>query len=87
MLSPVSLFATSWTVAYQVPLSTEFLRQEYWSGLPFPSSGDLTDPRFKPRSPALQADSLPSEPTGKPKNMRRMANIRIIAKKKQDTSK
>jgi len=42
-----------------------FYRQEYWSGLPFPSPGDLTDPRIKPRSPALQADSLPSETLGK----------------------
>ena len=41
-----------------------FSRQEYWSGLPFPSPGDLLDPRIKPRSPALRADSLPSESTG-----------------------
>jgi len=41
-------------------------RQEYWSGLPFPSPGDLPDPRIKPRSPALKADGLPSEPPGKP---------------------
>ena len=47
--------------AHQVPLSTEFSRQEYWSGLPFPS-GDLPDPRIETGSPALQADSLPSEP-------------------------
>ena len=45
----------------QDPLSMELSRQEYWSGLPFPSPGDLPDPRIKPRSPALQADSLPSE--------------------------
>jgi len=44
-----------------------FSRQEYWSGLPFPSPGDLPDPRIKPRFPALQADALPSEPPGKPK--------------------
>ena len=43
-----------------------FSRQEYWSGLPFPSPGDLPDPGIKPRSPALQADTLPSEPPGKP---------------------
>ena len=48
------------------PLSTEFSRQEYWSGLPFPSPGDPPDPGIKPGSPALQADSLPSEPSGKP---------------------
>ena len=58
--------ATPWTVAYQAPLSMEFSRQEYWSGLPFPSPGDLPDPGIKPRSPALQAGSLPSELQGKP---------------------
>ena len=46
----------------------EFSRPEYWSGLPFPSAGDLPNPRIEPRSPALQADSLPAEPPGKPKN-------------------
>ena len=50
-------FATPWTVAYQAPLSMGFPRQEYWSGLPFPSPGDLSNPGIKPRSPALQADS------------------------------
>ena len=50
---------------HQSPLSMEFSRQEYWSSLPFPSPGDLPDPGIKPRSPALQADTLPSEPTGK----------------------
>ena len=49
-------------VAHQAPLSTEFSRQEYWSGLPFPTPGDLLDPGIKPGSPALQADSLLSEP-------------------------
>ena len=65
-LSHVRLFATPWTVAHQAPPSMEFSRQEYWSGLPFPSPGDLPDPEIKPRSPTLKADSLPSEPTGKP---------------------
>ena len=51
-----------WTVAYQVPLSMGFSRQECWSGLPFPSPGDIPNPGIKPRSPALQADALPSEP-------------------------
>ena len=51
----------AWTVARQAPLSTEFSRQEYWSGLPFPSPGDLPDPGIESRSPALQADSLPPE--------------------------
>ena len=63
-LSHVRLFATPWTVAYQAPPSMEFSRQEYWSGLPFPSPGDLPDPGVKPGSPALQADALPSEPPG-----------------------
>ena len=57
--------ATPWTVACQAPLSMEFSRQEYWGGLPFPSPGDLPNPRIKPGSPALQADSLPPEPPGK----------------------
>ena len=61
-LSRVRLFATSWTVAYQAPLSVGFSRQECWSGLPFPSPGDLPDPGIEPGSPALQADALPSEP-------------------------
>ena len=52
--------ATSWTAAYQAPLSMGFSRQAYWSGLPFPSPGDLPDPGIEPRSPALQADSLPT---------------------------
>ena len=65
-LSRVQLFATPWTVAHQAPLSTGFSRQDYWSGLPFPSPGDLPDPGIEPRSPALQADALTSEPPGKP---------------------
>ena len=65
-LSCVQLFVTPWTVAYQAPLSMEFPRQEYWSGLPFPSPGDLPDPGIEPRSPTLQADALPSELPGKP---------------------
>ena len=64
-LSRVRLFGTIWTVAYLAPLSMGFPRQEYWSGLPFPSPGDLPDPGIEPRSPALQADTLPSEPPGK----------------------
>ena len=55
-------FATQWIVAHQAPLSMEFSRQEYWSELPFPSSGDIPNPGIKTGSPALQADSLPSEP-------------------------
>ena len=64
-LSRARLFATPWTVVYKAPLSMEFSRQEYWSGLPFPSPGDLPDPEIKPRSLALWADALPSEPPGK----------------------
>ena len=60
------LFAIPWTVAYQAPPSMEFSRQEYWSGLLFPSPGDLPNLGIKPTSPALHADSLPSEPPGKP---------------------
>ena len=55
-----------WTVAHQAPLFLGFSRQEYWSGLLFPSPGDLSDPGIKPVSPAFQADSLPAEPSGKP---------------------
>ena len=65
-LSCVWLFVTPWSVACQVPLSMAFSRQEYWSGLPFPSPGDLPDPGMEPGSSALQADSLPSEPPGQP---------------------
>ena len=55
----------SWTVAHQVPLPMGFSRQEYWSGQPFPSPGGLLNPGIEPRSLALHADSLPSEPPGK----------------------
>ena len=70
-LSRVRLFATPWAVAHQTPPSMGFSRQEYWSGLPFPSPGDLPDPGIELGSPALQADALPSEPAGK-------ANLYII---------
>ena len=62
LLSRVRHFATPWTVAYHAPPSMEFSRQEYRSGLPFPSPGDLPDPGIKPGSSTLQADTLPSEP-------------------------
>ena len=65
-LSHVRLFATLWTVAYQAPPSMGFFRQEYWSGLPFPSPGDLPNPGIEPGFPALEADALTSEPPGKP---------------------
>ena len=64
-LSRVPLFVSSRTVAYQAPPSEGFSRQEYWSGLPFPSPGDLPDPVIELGSPALQADALLSEPPGK----------------------
>ena len=63
-LRGVRLFVTPWTVAHLAPPSMGFSRQEYWSGLPFPSPGDLPNPGIKPRSPALQADTLTSEPPG-----------------------
>ena len=66
LLSHVQLFATPWTVAHQGPLSMGFFRQECWSGLPFPSAGELPNPGIRLWSPALQADSLPSEPPGEP---------------------
>ena len=65
LVAYLCLFATLWTVAHQAPLSMEFSRQEHWSGLPFPSPNDLPDPEIESRSPALQADSLPSEMLGK----------------------
>ena len=58
--------ATPWTVDHQAPLSMNFCRQGYWSGLPFPFPGYLPDPGIEPGSPALQADSLPAELPGKP---------------------
>ena len=67
LFSHVQLFATIWTVACQAPLSMEFSRQEYWSGLPCPPSRDLPNPGIEPRSPALEASSLPCGSQGKPK--------------------
>ena len=66
LLSCVQLFAIPWTIAYQVPLSMGFSRQEHWSVLPFPSPGDIPDPEIEPLSPTLQADSLLSELPEKP---------------------
>ena len=62
-------FVTPMDYTFQVPLSIEISRQEYWSGLPFPSPGDLLDPRLKPAYPALQADSLPLSHQGSPEYM------------------
>ena len=65
-LSCVQLFVTPWTITCQAPLSMEFYRKEYWSGLPIFSPKDFPNPGIEPRSPVLQAYSLPSEPPGKP---------------------
>ena len=64
LFSCVQFFVTPWTVACRAPLSMEFSRQEYWSGLPFPSPEDLPDPEIEPGSLALQTYSLPSESAG-----------------------
>ena len=73
LLSYVRLFVTPWIVAHQAPQSMKFSRQEYWSGLPFPSSGE-------PRSPTLWADALPSEPPGKPDIAVKMHNLILVLK-------
>ena len=70
VLSPVQLFVTPWTAACQAPLSMEFSKQEYWSGLPFPPPGDLPNPGIKPvslASAALAGRFFTTEPPGKPK--------------------
>ena len=66
--STMSDFVIPQTIARQAPLFPGISRPEYWSGLPFPSPGYLPSPEIKPRSPALQVDSLPSEPPGKPRD-------------------
>ena len=66
LLSRVQLFATPWTVAYQAPPSVGFSRQECWSGLPFPSPGDLPNPGTEPVSPALAGGFFTTEPSGLP---------------------
>ena len=77
-LSRIQLFATPWTVAHQAPPFMGFSRQEYWSGLPFPSPGDLPDPGIESRSPALQADTLTSEPPGKHLNIALILKNKVI---------
>ena len=73
------LFVSPWTAARQAPLSMEFSRREYWSGLPFLSPGDLPDPGIKPRSPTLQVDALLSEPPGKLTYVQnRISNVFIL---------
>ena len=78
MLSRVRLFVAPWTVAHQTPPSMGFSRQQYWSGLPFPSPGYLPDLVIGPRTPTMQADALLSEPPGKPIDK----DLKITKKKK-----
>ena len=84
-LSLVRLFVTPWSIIHQALLSMGFFRQEYWSGFPFPSPGDLPKPGIEPRSPALQADFLPSEPPGNP--MDREAGYNPQGRKELDVAK
>ena len=77
--SSVQLFVTPWTVAYQASPSMGFSRQEYQSGLPFPSPGDLPDPGIKPGSPELQADALPSEPPLQFSSVQSLSRVRLFA--------
>ena len=88
-LSHVQLFATRWTVAYQASPSMGFSRQEYWSGLPFPSPGHLPNPGIKPGSSALEADALTPEPQGSPKKLVKMRLKRNMSqiKEQDDTQK
>ena len=71
-------FVTPWTVAHQAPLSVGFSRPEYWSGLPFPSPGDLPNPGFKPMPPALAEGFFTSEGPGKPSAKRRKLRLRKV---------
>ena len=77
--SHVQLFVMLWTVALQTTLFMEFPRQEYWSGLSCSPPGDRPNPGIEPRSPTLQADSLPSEPQRKPKNTR-LGSLSLLQK-------
>ena len=74
----VSDFAILWTVAHQTPLSIGFSRQEYWSGLPCLPPGDLPEPEAEPVSPALQVDSLPTEPPRTSKNISHMKGRSVV---------
>ena len=85
-LSCVQLFGIPWTVAHQAPPSMGFSRQEYWSGLPFPSPGNLPDPGIKPRSPTLQADALTSEPPGMHKFILRELQVKFYLGQNEDCS-
>jgi len=76
-----------WTVACQAPLPMGFSRQDYWNGLPFSSLGDLPEPGTEPRSPALKADSLPSEPRGIPRHGYCAKKIIYPEKKNKNSNK
>ena len=86
-LSRVLLFVAPWTVAHQAPLSVGFSRREYWSGLPFPSPGELPDPGIEPGSPALLTDALPSEPAGKPTALKQLFNKWLVGPQRTASSK
>ena len=81
--SVMSDSATPWTVTSQAPPSMGFSRQEYWSGWPFPPPGDLPNPGIEPRFPALEADTLPSEPPGKYKYLRCLLLLLLLIPTKQ----
>ena len=78
LLGHVRLFATPWTVAHQAPLSMGFFRQEYWSGLPFPSPGDLPDPGVESASPVLAGGFFTTEPLGKAMKLGNRAHYTVI---------
>ena len=78
-LNHVRLFATPWTVVHQTSLSLGFSRQEYWSGLPFPSPEDILEPGIEPGSPSLQVDSLPSELPESPKFINTLLKSPLVA--------
>jgi len=80
LLGCVRLFANPWTVAHRAPLSIEFSRQVDWSGLPFLPPGDIPNPGIEPRSPALQSDTLLSEPPGKPIDILTIIQINLLSK-------
>ena len=86
LLNCVQLFGIPWTVAHQAPPSMGFSRQAYWSGLPFPSPGNLPDPGIKPRSPTLQADALTSEPPGMHKFILRELQFKFYLGQNEDCS-
>ena len=79
--SSILAWRIPWTIAHQAPLFMGFSRQEYWSGLPFPSPGDLLNPGIKPGSPTVQADFLPSVSPGKPRKDISYFQIRSLEKK------